>query len=878
MAERVVSSLIDRLVPLLTQEAKLLRGIHGEVADIKDELKSIQSFLKDADARTAAEEDMSEGVKTWVKQVTEVAFRIDVAIDQYLLQVAQHGPHRHGFTGSSSGARNVRWQDPRMASHFLEDVEVVGIESPKDELLGWLIKGDPYRTVVSVVGMGGLGKTTLAKKVYDHHMMREQFDCHAWISVSQSYNMMDLVRSMVKQFCKARNEFPPEGIDSTDKMSLISKAREYLQEKRYVVVFDDAWELFSKRAFQFEHRGHCPPMLEKLSHDILEKCEGLPLAIVAIGGLLSIKDKTLFEWQKLHDSLGFELGINPHLAGVSKILSLSFEDLPYNLKSCFLYLGMFPEDYSIVCEKLIRQWIAEGFVKAKEGRTFEEVAQEYLTELIHRCLVQVLEVKFDGNVRQCRVHDYFHEIILQKMKDLSFCHVLSKQESHFEGLTRRMSVDGVSYNVLKGFEDAHIHSLLFFNINEFPISFMSKFLQNFKLAKVLDFENTPLDHLPEEVGNLFHLRYLNLSNTKVKTLPNSIGKLQNLETLLMRETAIQEIPVTINMLHKLRCLIVRYFDAKMEMSLNMIRGVKLHWSIGCLKALTELLNVDANYGGVKLIEELGKLSQLTNLALVNLTRETGRALCVSIENMNCLKDLFVSSINEDEVIDLQPISSPPKCLQYLCIRGRLAELPDWISELQHLVSLNIYWTRLSEDPLIAFQNLPNLVVLKLGIKAYNGEQLQIGKGGFLKLKELCLRDLSELNSLNIEKEAFPLLEKFNIGDCPQLKEVPSGFQHLKNLKELDITEMPTEFEKNLYALHSLLIHEGALPLLENFVIGPSPQLKEVLFGIQHLRSLKKLKFLGICIKNSKKVWILSKGSITGLLSMYQSFISIARFT
>ena len=192
----------------------------------------------------------------------------------------------------------------------------------------------------------------------------------------------------------------------------------------------------------------------------------------------------------------------------------------------------------------------------------------------------------------------------------------------------------------------------------------------------MDFENTPLDHLPEEVGNLFHLRYLNLNNTKVKTLPNSIGKLQNLETSFMWQTAIQEIPVRINMLHKLRRLIVRYFDAKMELSLNIIRGVKFHWSIGCLKALTELKNVDANYGRVKLIEELGKLSQLTDLALVNLTREIGRALCVSIENMNCLKDLFVSSINEDEVIDLQPISSPPKCLRFLHIQGRLAKLPD----------------------------------------------------------------------------------------------------------------------------------------------------------------------------------------------------------
>ena len=113
------------------------------------------------------------------------------------------------------------------------------------------------------------------------------------------------------------------------------------------------------------------------------------------------------------------------------------------------------------------------------------------------------------------------------------------------------------------------------------------------------------------------------------------------------------------------------------------------------------------------------------------------------------------------------------------------------------MSLKIYWTRLSDDPLIAFQNLPNLAELILGIKAYNGEKLQIGKGGFSKLKELWLRDLSELNSLNIEKEVFPLLEKLYIGYCPQLKEVPSGFQHLKNLKELFIIDMSTGFDKSL---------------------------------------------------------------------------------
>ena len=168
---------------MLTQEAKLLEGIQGEVADIKDELESIESFLKDADAKAAAEQDIDEGVKTWVKQVSEVAFHIDVAIDQYLLQVALHYPHlggfhgtlqkithllktiiprhkiaakfqeikasiqkinerskRYGFQstaqGSCSGARSISWNnDPRKDSLYLDDADVVGIESSIDELI-----------------------------------------------------------------------------------------------------------------------------------------------------------------------------------------------------------------------------------------------------------------------------------------------------------------------------------------------------------------------------------------------------------------------------------------------------------------------------------------------------------------------------------------------------------------------------------------------------------------------------------------------------------------------------------------------------------------------------------------------------------------------
>ncbi|XP_030929470.1 disease resistance protein RPM1-like [Quercus lobata] len=899
MAETAVSSLIDRLLHLLTQEAKLLAGIHGEVADIKDELESIQSFLKDADAKAAAEQDIDEGVKTWVKQVREVAFHIDVAIDQYLLQVAIHDPHPSGFRGtlqktthllktiiprhkiaakiqeikasvqkinerskrygfqstaqgSCCGARSISWNnDPRKDSLYLDDADVVGIESSIDELISWLVGGSPHRTVVSVVGMGGLGKTTLTKKVYDNQMVKGYFDYHAWISVSQSYKIEDLLRSIIKQFCEGRKELPLSGIDAMDEQLLVNKLRDYLPQKRYVVVFDDvwkiefwdsiknslpnnhvggriiittrnsevanyckksspvrvyklqplprdkAWELFCKRAFQFDFEGHCPAILEKLSHDIVEKCGGLPLAIVAISGLLSTKEKTMFEWKNLHDSLGFEFGKNPHLSSVNKILSLSFEDLPYNLKSCFLYLGMYPEDYSINCIRLIRQWIAEGFVKEIEGKTLEEVAQEYLIELIHRSLVQVSEVKMDGKVRRCRLHDLLHEIVLQKMKDLSFCHVLLKQESSFEGLIQRMSVNKVSYNVLKGFKDKKIHSLLLFNLDELPKSFMSPFFSDFKFLKVIDFEEAPLDHIPKDVGSLFHLRYLSLRNTKVKMLPKSIGKLQNLETLDLKQTLVSKLPIEINRLHKLRHLLAYYHDYGLDFSLASQKGVKIQKGVGCLEELQKLYFVDLNHGGVDLVKDMGKLRQLRKLGVKNLSKETMRALCASIATMNHLQSLDIASISEDEIIDLQSISTPPQCLQRLYIKGHLEKFLDWIPKLQHLVKLGIYWSKLNEDPMKALQNLPNLLELEISRQAYNGEQLYIKIGGFPKLKILNLQFFNALHSLMIDEGALPLLEKFVIGRSPQLKEVSCGILNLRNLKELRFIDMHKEFEESL---------------------------------------------------------------------------------
>ncbi|KAM1142858.1 hypothetical protein ACFX1X_032177 [Malus domestica] len=900
MAEQIVCFLIDKLIQLLiTTEANLSRNARTEVGFIKDELESIRSFLKEADAKAAATdgETANDGVKTWVNQVREAAFYIEDVIDEYLFRIIWHHQHhgflrffhktirlakkmrskdgivskvngikklvrqikerseRYGFKSldqqdQSSGEKTLPLNDPRVASLFIGEAEIVGIECARDELTRLLVVGAPRREVISVVGMGGLGKTTLAKKIYDQPKVMAHFDCYAWITVSQSYRVEDLLRTVIKRFYSSRKERFPEEIDTMDEESLISTSREYLQQKRYDVVFDDvwkvdfwgaiehalpdnkggriiittriqdvanfcqrscfvhvyhlqplppnkAWELFCRKAFQFELEGKCPQELEELSLNIVKRCEGLPLAIVSIGGLLSTKAKVVSEWQKLYNSLSSELESNPHLTSLTRILSLSYHHLPYYLKSCVLYFGIFPEDYLVSCKRLVRLWIAEGFVKPKRDKTLEEVGEEYLMELIHRSLVS--KVYIDGKAQGCRVHDLLHDVLLKKGLDSSFCHVLSKDESTFKPITRRLSMDISPSEALGSITHSHIRSVFTFNLEEWPESFLDTLSGNIKLLKVLDFTDAPINQLPKYVGDLYLLTYLSLRNTKVKLLPDSIGNLQNLETLDLKQSLVYEIPAKINKLVKLRHFLAYYRDYNCDVGLflNMEKGVKIHEGIGCLQALQTLSHVEANHGGIRLIKELGKLRQLRKLGLKNLKSEDGRAVCASIEKMNHLESLTLTAINEDEVLDLESISTPPQFIRSLSLIGRLDQLPGWISNLQHLVRIAFFGSRLRDSPLKALQNLPNLLELFLAINVYDGVQLHFEEGGFQKLRKLYLWEMMGLNSLIIDNGVMPLLQEFYIGPSPQLKEVPFGIHHLRNLTYLYFYDMPKEFARQM---------------------------------------------------------------------------------
>lgn len=283
------------------------------------------------------------------------------------------------------------------------------------------------------------------------------------------------------------------------------------------------------------------------------------------------------------------------MIGITKILGFSYDDLPYYLKSCFLYFGIYPEDYEVGSERLIRQWIAEGFVKEEKGKTLNEVAQGYLTELIHRSLVQVSSISFDGKAQGCRVHDLIREMILKICEDLCFSKFISEDNQlpfALTGISRRLSIAATSNDLKANIGSSHVRSLFFFKEEELPEYLVSRIPTKYKL-KVLDFEKTNLSYVPESLGNLIHLKYLSFRCTNIQSLPKSIGKLQNLETLGLdlRETLVKVMPKEISKLIKLQHLLGD------EMCLNQLKD-----SVGGMTSLQTLNEMETDEdGGVELI-------------------------------------------------------------------------------------------------------------------------------------------------------------------------------------------------------------------------------------------------------------------------------------
>ncbi|KAK9928132.1 hypothetical protein M0R45_025284 [Rubus argutus] len=306
-----------------------------------------------------------------------------------------------------------------------------------------------------------------------------------------------------------------------------------------------------------------------------------------------------------------------------------------------------------------------------------------------------------------------------------------------------------------------------FRVAEKPL-LQKYFPGGFRLLNVLDLQNAPLNVFPVEVVNLFFLKYLSLKGTKVKTIPRFIGKLQNLETLDLKHSLVTELPVEILKLQHLRHLLVYRYEFVPYGDFHSKYGFKVLAKIGVLTSLQKLCFIKANEDGGAILRELGKLVQLRRLGIVQMRKQDGKTLCSSIEKLTKLCTLSITSREEDEIIDLQHLSSPPLLLQRLYLRGRLETLPHWIPSLHSLVRLYLKWSRLKDDPLVFLQYLPNLVHLELS-QVFEGDTLCFEAGGFKKLKHLGIDEFEKLRCIEVQVGAMPSVKKLSIQRCKSLE-------------------------------------------------------------------------------------------------------------
>ncbi|XLS63617.1 hypothetical protein HN51_023591 [Arachis hypogaea] len=929
MASVAVDSLIMKLARLLNEEVTLLRDVRTKVEGVRDELCLIQAYLKDADAKADTADTSSHAVKVWVNQLRRASFRIEDAVDFYIIKLAPHPSQRRGMlckfclvitsvvprhritseivnvtasirklyedkhalgltpSSEQNVAERIRY-DLRMGSHFIRDDELVGVDYAKNLLTDWLIHGEARRTIISVVGEGGLGKTAIVRNLYNKH--KEDFDCYAWITVSHSFKEEHLQTIIQTLYENDGKKYPVEGIreKEVDKCNLTQKLRDYLQGKSYMIVFDDVWEinfwecmefalpadtnirsriiittrdrgiaefcqrsapvhihelkplpaddalkLFLLKTFQFDHHG-CPQDLNDLSQRFVKRCKGVPLAIVVISGLLSTKKKTVSEWQKVYDSLRSKFSTDPHLRSFYLVLLESYHDLPYHLRLCLLYFGLFPQDYSVKCSTLIRLWVAEGFVNENEmfgDQTLEEAAEDYLAELIRRSLVKVSNVFVNGKVKSCRVHDLMHDFIVRKCEELNFCQVVSKQQFGFHEWTRRISIQNIDKSAFIGNDQSfvRVRSCLSCGIEELSESVVKSLFSGFNLLVTLGLEDFPLDHLPEVVGNLLNLKYLSLRKTKIKTIPKSIGKLQKLQTLNLRDTQVLELPMEINKLVKLRHLLSYSFGSKEHW--QHLLGFRLNGGIGGLTDLQSLAMVDTSTAnGDGIIREMENMINMKKLGIVELSEVNGSSVCNAIKNMPNLCSLSIKAAENCGFLVLQAIVDPPANLQRLYLNGPLQRLPEWIPKLKHLIKLRLIGSRLAEDPLPKLEGLPELLELHLDHYC-ESEEVHFKCGWFEKLKELTLQRMNTLRTLKIDKGALPKLEVLRLGSCPQIIEGADAIQNLEALKNLYLIDMPIQFSYDI-ALNNpydidmprQFANDISTPLKENTTLYISPPL------------------------------------------------------